>query len=290
MTPTVYSGTLRYCRPRSRRFGRSRGKRAAVWYCVLAILAFFVLNWIYQVIRQPGEIFAPISSSLSKSPESTWQSYGPLFEKLSTNILPPEFLAALAQMEGSGNPIARTYWRWQWSWNPFEVYRPASSALGMFQITDGTFAEARKYCIRDHKVVTEGPWYDLRSCWFNKLYTRTLPSHSSEMTAAYLHRSVVNLLTASRNASATLAQKERLAAVIHLCGLNRGEIFVARRFKLTPGERCGTHSLGRYLTVVDLMKKRFARLRAGTKLSEAGNDASANSSSSTSQTLSPSAS
>ena len=239
MTPTAYSGTLRYCRPRSRRFGRSRGKRAAVWYCVLAILAFFVLNWIYQVIRKPGEIFAPISSSLSKSPESTWQSYGPLFEKHSTNILPPQFLAALAQIEGSGNPIARTYWRWQWSWNPFEVYRPASSALGMFQITDGTFAEARKYCMRDHKVVTEGSWYDLRSCWFNNLYTRTLPSHSSEMTAAYLHRS---------------------AAVIHLCGLNRGEIFVARGFKLTPGERCGTHSLGRYLTEVDLMKKRFARL------------------------------
>ena len=31
----------------------------------------------------------------------------------------------------------------------------------MFQITDGTFAEARKFCIRDHQVVTDGPWYDL---------------------------------------------------------------------------------------------------------------------------------
>jgi len=41
-----------------------------------------------------------------------------------------EFLAALAQVENDGNPIATTYWRW--SWNPFEVYRPASSALGMF--------------------------------------------------------------------------------------------------------------------------------------------------------------
>ena len=160
----------------------------------LAIGGFFGLNWIYQVIRKPGEIFAPVSASLSKSPESTWQSYGSLFEKHSTNIISPEFLAALAQVEGSGNPIARTYWRWQWSWNPFEVYRPASSALGMFQITDGTFAEARKFCIRDHKVVTDGPWYDLRSCWFNSFYTRTLPSHSSEMTAAYLHRSVVDTL------------------------------------------------------------------------------------------------
>jgi hypothetical protein len=223
-----------------------------------------VLNLIYQVIRKPGEIFAPVSASLSKSPESTWWSYGPLFEKYSTSIISPEFLAAVAQVEGDGNPIARTYWRWQWSWNPFEVYRPASSALGMFQITDGTFAEARKHCIRDHEVVTDGPWYDLRSCWFNSFYTRTIPSHSIEMTAAYLHRSVVDTLAAHRAPKVRLAQQQKLAAVIHLCGLKRGEIFVARGFQLTAGERCGTHSLRRYLIQIDLMRKRFARLRGGT--------------------------
>ncbi len=27
------------------------------------------------------------------------------------------------------------------------MYRPASSAVGMYQITDGTFAEARHLCI-----------------------------------------------------------------------------------------------------------------------------------------------
>ncbi len=129
MTATVYSGALRYFKQRSRGIKRRRWKRAIVWYCMLAIGGFFVVNWIYQVIRKPGELLAPMSSSLSKSPESTWQSYGPFFEKHSTSILSPEFLAALAQIEGAGNPVARTYWRWQWSWNPFEVYRPASSAL-----------------------------------------------------------------------------------------------------------------------------------------------------------------
>ena len=241
-----------------------------VRYCVLAIGGFFVLNWIYQVIRKPGEIFAPVSASLSKSPESTWRSYGPLFEKHSTSIISAEFLAALAQVEGNGNPIARTYWLWQWSWNPFEVYRPASSALGMFQITDGTFAEARKYCIRDHEIVTDGPWYDLRSCWFNSFYTRTLPSHSSEMTAAYLHRSVVDTLAARRTAKVGLAQQQKLAAVIHLCGLKRGEIFVMRGFQLMLGECCGTHSLWWYLIQIDLMRKRFARLRGNIELSEPG--------------------
>ena len=247
MTAIVYSGTLRYFRQKSRRVTRSRWKGAIAWYCVLAIGGFFALNWIYQVIRKPGELFAPISASLSKSPESTWESYGSLFEKHSTNIISPEFLAALAQVEGAGNPIARTYWRWQWSWNPFEVYRPASSALGMFQITDGTFAEARKFCIRDHQVVLDGPWYDLRSCWFNSFYTRTLPSHSIEMTSAHLHRSVVDTLAAHRTPKVSLAQQQRLAAVIHLCGLKRGETFVIRGFQATPGERCGTHSLQRYL-------------------------------------------
>jgi hypothetical protein len=190
VTAIVYSG-IRYFKRKSRRLARFHWKRAMVWYGVLAIGLFFPLNWVYQVIRKPGEVLAPVSASLSKSPEFTWRSYGPIFEKYSTNIISPEFLAALAQVEGSGNPIAHTYWRWQWSWNPFEIYRPASSALGMFQVTDGTFAEARKYCIRDHEVVTDGPWYDLSSCWFNSFYARTLASHASEMTAAYLHRSVL---------------------------------------------------------------------------------------------------
>jgi hypothetical protein len=262
VTAIVYSDSLRFFRQRSRRLTRSHWKVAIVWYSVLTIAGFFALNWIYQVIRKPGELLAPVSASFLKSPESTWQSYGPLFEKHSTDILSPEFLAALAQVEGSGNPIARTYWRWQWSWNPFEIYRPASSAVGMFQITDGTFTEARKYCIQDHKVVTDGPWYDLSSCWFNGFYTRTVASHSSEMTAAHLHRSVVNALAARGNAKVTLAQKQKLAAVIHLCGLKRGQAFVTRGFRVAPGERCGTHSMQQYLTKIDLMSKRFARLRA----------------------------
>jgi hypothetical protein len=221
---------------------------------------FFALNLIYQVVRKPGELFAPISGSLSKNPASTWQSYGALFEEYSTSIISPEFLAALAQIESDGNPVARTYWRWRWSWNPFEIYRPASSALGMFQFTNGTFTDARKYCIRDHTVITEGAWHDPSSCWFNVLYTRTLPSHAVEMTAAYLHQRVVDVLATRRVAKASRQQKQKLAAVIHLCGLKRGETFVARGFRVAPGERCGTHGLQRYLTQIDAMKKRFARL------------------------------
>jgi hypothetical protein len=237
-----------------------RGKGAIVWWCVLGIVGFFALNLIYQIVRKPGELFAPISGSLSKNPLSTWESYEALFAEHSTSIISPEFLAALAQVESDGNPIARTYWRWQWSWSPFEIYRPASSAVGMFQITDGTFAQARKYCIRDHTVVTAGPWHDLSSCWFNSLYARNLPSHAAELTAAYLHQSVVDTLAARRAAKVSLAQKQKLAAVIHLCGSKRGESFAARGFRVAPGELCGTHSLQRYLTQIDQLKTRVAQL------------------------------
>src|SRR3990172_5904289 len=262
MKAAVYSG-IRFFWRQSARIARFHWKAAVVWYGALGMAAFFALNWIFQVMRKPGEILAPVSGALAKIPESTWQNYGSLFEKYSTSIITAEFLAALAQVEGSGNPIASTYWRWRWSWNPFEVYRPASSALGMFQITDGTFAEARKYCIRDHQIVNDGPWHNLGSCWFNSLYARTLPSHAAELTAAYLHQSVVDALAARRAAKASLTQQQRLAAVIHLCGISRGKSFVARGFQATPGELCGTHSLRRYLSHVELMKKRFARLRAG---------------------------
>jgi hypothetical protein len=259
MTVTVYSG-VRYFRRKSRNVARLPWKGAIAWWCVLGIAGFFALNLIYQVVRKPGELFAPISGSLSKSPVSIWQSYGALFEEHSTSIIAPEFLAALAQVESDGNPVARTYWRWQWSWSLFEIYRPASSALGMFQITDGTFAETRKYCIRNHTVVAEGPWHDLSSCWFNSLYARILPSHAIEMTAAYLHQRVVDTVAARRATKASVTQKQKLAAVIHLCGPKRGETFAARGFRVTPGELCGTHNLRRYLAQIDSMKKRFAKL------------------------------
>jgi hypothetical protein len=260
VTATVYSGVRYRTRRSFRGFTKLLRKRSIVCWCVVGLAAFFTVNLVYQVIRKPGELFAPVSGSFAKNPAATWQSYGALFEKYSTSIMSPELLAALAQVESDGNPIARTYWRWQWSWNPLEIYRPASSALGMFQLTNGTFAQARKYCIRDHQVATVDARHNWGPCWFNEFYTRTLPSHAVEMTSAYLHQSVVDILAVRPKLKASAGQKQKLAAVIHLCGLQRGSTFAARGFRTAPGELCGTHSLQRYLTQIDLMKNRFARL------------------------------
>src|SRR6201995_1049568 len=121
---------------RARRWWRPAPRPAKFIMAALVILILWLgINWIYQVARKPSELFFPVSGTLYKSPAETWQQYGSLFRKYSTNVMTPDFLAAIAQVEGSGNPVARTYWRWSWSSQPFEVYRPASSAVGMYPIT-----------------------------------------------------------------------------------------------------------------------------------------------------------
>jgi len=244
--------------------------RAAPWpirivvASVVLVAIWAAVNGLVQVVRKPSEIFLPISGSLAKAPAQTWRQYGSLFDQHSTAVITPELLAALAQVEGGGNPVARTYWRWRASWNPFEVYQPASSAVGMFQITNGTFAEAKRYCIHDHTVVETGAWHDMRSCWFNVLYTRVFPNHAVEMTAALLDRTVASTLARNRIASASLQQRQDLAAVIHLCGGGAGNAYARRGFRLMRGQRCGDHDARRYLTKVNALKRQFARLAASS--------------------------
>jgi hypothetical protein len=226
-------------------------KRIAIWALAIAAAAL-VANWIYQVVRKPAELFYPVSGALAKTPAETWEQYGPLFREHSTSVVSAELLAALAQVEASGNPLARTPWRLRASLDPREIYRPASTAVGMYQITDGTFREARRYCIRDHAAIEKG-------CWFNGLYMRVIPSHAVELTSAYLDRRVAAVLEARRLAP-RLEQKQDLAAVIHLCGAAAGDAYARRGFRPAPGQRCGEHDVRAYLERVAAMRRVFARL------------------------------
>jgi hypothetical protein len=246
-----------------RRFVKSfRATPRAVQLTVLSavfVVLFFAVNWSYQVVRKPSELFFPISGQLYKDPAETWNAYGALFERHSTSIMTADLLAALAQVEGSGNPVVRTYWRFRLTHEPFEIFRPASSAVGMYQITDGTFEIARRYCVHRHRVVEQGRWYDFKSCWFNVLYTRTVPSHAVEMTAAYLDRGVENLL-ARLGLRATVAQKQTLATLMHLCGAGAASDYARRGFALAPGQSCGSHDARGYITRVASMQRRFKAL------------------------------
>jgi hypothetical protein len=282
----VHSATLRSTAPRARR-RRDRGRRWSRWLgkgarrrlwraferaprpaqvlfiLCAALLSWLVLNWVFQVVRKPSELFFPVSGTLNKTPAETWRQYGPLFDRDSTRIMTPDFLAALAQVEASGNPVARTYWRWAWSVRPFELYRPASSAVGMYQITDGNFAEARRYCIHHHAVAEQGAWNDWHSCWFNALYTRVIPAHAVELTSAYLDHTVTDILERQKARVVTLQQAQELAAVIHLCGSGAGSAYAARGLKFLEGERCGDHEARAYVARVNAEQRVFRALAAG---------------------------
>jgi hypothetical protein len=220
----------------------------------VGIPVFMTADIVYHVVRKPTELFYPVRYALNKAPAETWRDYGPLFRRYSTATITPELLAALAQVEGAGNPVAHTYWRWRLSWHPFEIYEPASSAVGMYQMTTAAFADAQHYCIRQHRVVEQG-------CWSDGLYSRILPSDAIELTAALLDRNVAAVL-ADTPLHATMAQRQELAAVVHLCGMRPATDFARRGFHPGQGEHCGDHDVADYLARVDAMKREFARLAA----------------------------
>lgn len=217
---------------------------------VLLLLAG--LNWLVQAARKPSEVLFPFDG-FTRTPAETWRAYGELFRAHATPAIPAELLAALAQAESAGNPVARTYWRWRFDWNPIEVYKPASSAVGMYQITDARFEDAKRFCIHRNARVEAGAWYDPRTCWFNAFYFRILPSHAIEMTAAFLDASVSSV-------KGEAEKKHDMAAVIHLCGASAGEAFARRGFRPARGQRCGDHDLRGYLSQVNALKNEFGKL------------------------------
>jgi hypothetical protein len=223
---------------------------------LLAVLA--LTNLIYHVIHKPTELFVFVGNGLDKEPDETWRQYGSLFRTYSTGTITPELLAALAQVESSGNPVARTYWRWRLSLNPLAVYRPASSAVGLYQMTDGAYAEAARSCIRQNAVVDTG-------CGFTNFYIRTLPSHAIELTSVYLDRQVAAVLVRAPDAKPSPQQKQDLAAFIHLCGAGPATAYARRNFQMTAGERCGDHLVSAYVSKVNAMKRQFARLAADSR-------------------------
>ncbi|WP_372703277.1 MULTISPECIES: transglycosylase SLT domain-containing protein [unclassified Bradyrhizobium] len=228
--------------------------RIALSVAVL-LAALALLNIAYQIIRKPTELFALVGNTLDKEAAETWRQYGPLFRTYSTATITPELLAALAQVESSGNPVARTYWRWRWSFNPLAIYRPASSAVGLFQMTDPAFSEAARFCVHGNAVTDTG-------CGSAFLYTRAIPSHAIELASVYLDRNVALVLSLAGDGKPSAQQKQDLAAFIHLCGAGPATAYARRKFQMLPGERCGDHLVAGYVARVNAMKRQFLRLAA----------------------------
>jgi hypothetical protein len=255
---SLLTGLRRWRGARSAQRKLARAPRAVRIVGVVTVLlaALSLTNIVYHVARKPTELFFFVGSALDKEPAETWRQYGPLFRAYSTSTITPELLAALAQVESTGNPVARTYWRWQLSFNPFAVYQPASSAVGLFQMTDAAYAEAARSCIRGNAVVNA-------DCGFTRpLYVRVLPSNAIELASVYLDRNVAAALARAPDVTANSQQKQDLAAFIHLCGAGPAGAFVRRGFQTLAGERCGDHLVSAYLARVNAKKRQFIRFAA----------------------------
>ena len=74
-----------------------------------AVLLWFALNWMYQVIRKPSELFFPVSGTLNKIPAETWRQYAPLFRKYSTNVISPNSWRRWPRSRVQEIPVVRTY-------------------------------------------------------------------------------------------------------------------------------------------------------------------------------------
>lgn len=226
-------------------------------------LILFLINVIYQLINKPAELFGLFASGSYKTTQETWDDYGRYFQRHSTDIMTPEFLCAMAQVESGGNKYATPQWRFRWTSNIANIYAPASSAVGLLQYTDATFKEAKRFCIHDHKVAVAGSLLKPDSCWFNFFYTRLSASDSIEMTSARLHYHINQILSDNGYAGVSLEKKQKLGAVIHLCGLSKGRIFVKNKFNFSAVSPCGGHHPAVYYGRIEIVMNSVKRNRPG---------------------------
>src|SRR5258708_444764 len=88
-----------------------------VCLAALVLAAFSLTNLVYHVVRKPSELLFFVGGALDKQPIETGRRYGPLFHTYSTSPITPQLPAPVAQVQSTGHPLARTYRRWQLTWN-----------------------------------------------------------------------------------------------------------------------------------------------------------------------------
>ncbi len=237
---------------------RKRWKTASV---VTVVILLLLLNVMYQVFMKPTEIVRFLGFGTPRTVTDTWDSYGNLFKKHETELMTSDFLAALAQAESGGNPIAGPGWKLKLTADFSRIYAPQSSSLGLYQITDGFYKRAKNYCIKEGKVVRKNPWFKFKNCWTRLFYSRLVPSHAIEMTSAYLTLTTDKILKKYKKKGVRRAVRQTIAAITHLCGSAVAKSYVRRNFRARKGRKCGSHNLSRYIKRIKAYQKAFIRAR-----------------------------
>jgi len=92
---------------------------------------------------------------------------------------------------------------------------------------------------------------------------RIVPGDAIELTAAYLDVAVSDILARHRLNAAGPLQRQRLAAVVHLCGAGAADAYASHGFRFAAGQRCGDHDPRRYLAQVTRLEREFTGFAAG---------------------------
>ncbi len=218
---------------------------------VALVILYVLTNFFVQLYRKPAEILSFAAFLHYKTPEENWSAYQEYFLNAEKYGIQAETLAALAQAESSGSPWATP--RWTFNWWPreaFDFYRPQSSAVGLFQFTNGTYEAVRRRC-----SVAENKCPDLG--WTAP--TRLSASESIERAAQNLHRELMNIAPKNKNSWT------HLAPLVHLCGSG-----VARKVARngTPQTlRCGSHNALAYVREIDSLARRMKKIRGSSSRS-----------------------
>jgi hypothetical protein len=211
---------------------------------IAAQCAFGVASTLASFAVGTAPIRAGSSSGREKTPREAWAEYGPEFRRHATDVITPEFLAGLAQVESAGDPLARQPYVWRLTTDVTRLYSPLSSAVGLMQITDANFEDARRFC-RD-----------------GGCSSRLEPAQAIEMTSGFLHYHVARLVARSGRPVA-LRDRQKLAAVIHLCGPEKGASLVDSGFDPDALGSCGDQPVGPYVRRVMAYAALFARWKNG---------------------------
>ena len=211
------------------------------------------------VIRKPAHLLTPITKYFYKVPSETWNSYQGIFTSYETETLDAPFLAALAQAESAGNPIATPYWEFNFQQDILSFFRPASSSLGIYQMTYDTFQDAKRFCFVDGKIVMDLNKKELKNCWSNDFKFRFSVTDSVHLTSARLSYYTESILTKYRK-KASIKQRQQTAAIIQLCGPGKGEQFARSGFAVNQMGSCGSHSVAAYIKRVFKYKQTFVTM------------------------------
>ncbi len=219
------------------------------WVALLTVATIsFGFNVLYQIYKKPTDLVSIIYPGSSTSIFGTWSYFQDSFNSHSTKLVSAKTLASIAQVESSGRFAASPEWQWKLSRGVGNIFAPASSAIGLMQITKGHKNSVSKFCktqkAKEHVCKN-------RSWWL-----RLIPGHSIHLAAVYIDKTIHSII---RQQKKTISKVNliKLAAITHLCGEGKAKLYARSNFKFSNFRKCGTHSAINYVNNVVRMSKKL---------------------------------